>query len=225
MKAYGGISKESQGGYKFMHVVFYLLAVAPLIIFAIAWNILPQAVPAHFNSSGQIDRMGKKLELIILPLLTFIYALIFAYIGKKRGWARQDRPANMGMLLISLIVFDLMCIWSIATGFGWASGFSTNFKDVGLIGIIIGLVFVTLGLLMPWISPNAYIEIRLPGYDDQPSWGLLQRFGGKVCVIGGLALIVLSSFWLTGHTAAISIFLVSGAMVISIMVYAKTLRS
>ncbi|MGN7479773.1 DUF1648 domain-containing protein [Solibacillus silvestris] len=50
-----------------MDIGGYIALAAMLSILAVNWGDLPNKVPAHFDGSGNVDRFGSKLELLILP--------------------------------------------------------------------------------------------------------------------------------------------------------------
>ncbi|MDN4493411.1 DUF1648 domain-containing protein [Ureibacillus aquaedulcis] len=62
---------------KIMDGIGILFFGAAIIFLMLNWNAIPGQVPAHFNGAGEVDRLGSKYELIILPIIgLFIYALM-----------------------------------------------------------------------------------------------------------------------------------------------------
>ena len=45
-------------------LIVYLASIVSLIF---VWNKLPDQVPGHYNAQGEVDRMGSKFELLLLP--------------------------------------------------------------------------------------------------------------------------------------------------------------
>ena len=59
---------------------YWLNRYITLIFFLIyVWNKLPDQVPGHYNAQGEVDRMGSKFELLLLPgiglFMTYPYAI------------------------------------------------------------------------------------------------------------------------------------------------------
>lgn len=59
------------------------IVLLPFLYLAYIWNQLPEKVPVHWNSLGEIDRYGEKIELLLIPLmLPFLVYLIFLIVPK-----------------------------------------------------------------------------------------------------------------------------------------------
>jgi len=63
---------------KTKEIIILLIALIPIIILGIIWNELPNQVPMHWNSKGNIDRIGGKSELlfVITGIPMFLYLLL-----------------------------------------------------------------------------------------------------------------------------------------------------
>ncbi|RUL56899.1 DUF1648 domain-containing protein [Lysinibacillus antri] len=60
-----------------MGLGIFLLAILFLIV---NWGNIPEEVPGHFNATGEVDRWGSKVEVIILPIIgTFLFMLMSAF--------------------------------------------------------------------------------------------------------------------------------------------------
>ncbi len=49
-----------------------VMLVGVVIYLATNWSHIPDKIPAHYNSRGEIDRWGNKIELLILPAIGWI---------------------------------------------------------------------------------------------------------------------------------------------------------
>lgn len=60
-----------------------LIATAlPFLLIALNWADLPERVPMHFNSAGEVDGWGSRLSIFLLPGIlggTTLFILILAY--------------------------------------------------------------------------------------------------------------------------------------------------
>lgn len=61
---------------KLLNRLCSILTFLPLIVSALLLPLMPRQIPAHYNLSGQIDRWGSPLELLLLPLLTLAAGLL-----------------------------------------------------------------------------------------------------------------------------------------------------
>jgi uncharacterized membrane protein len=67
--------------YTKFQIVLELAAIAILagmyVYLLLRWSSLPDKIPGHYNFAGEIDRWGKKGELIFIPVIsTFLYGLL-----------------------------------------------------------------------------------------------------------------------------------------------------
>ncbi len=73
--------------HKIIYTLSILLMVGTFIYLLIAWNQLPDKIPGHFNSAGEIDRWGSKYELFITPVISvFIFLGITLLEKHPEGW-------------------------------------------------------------------------------------------------------------------------------------------
>lgn len=56
----------------FVEVVCLILLIGVLIYLFLNWSSIPDKIPGHYNSMGEIDRMGSKGELLILPIVGWL---------------------------------------------------------------------------------------------------------------------------------------------------------
>ncbi|MBM7607185.1 putative membrane protein [Lysinibacillus composti] len=55
-------------------ISLFLVAIFYIIIM---WGNIPNEVPGHFNSKGEVDRWGTKFEILILPVIgAFLFVLL-----------------------------------------------------------------------------------------------------------------------------------------------------
>ena len=60
-----------------MEVLCLVLLVGVTIYLGINWSSLPNKIPAHYDFAGNIDRWGKKGELLIVPIMSWVlYVMI-----------------------------------------------------------------------------------------------------------------------------------------------------
>src|SRR5699024_8574464 len=53
----------------FFDGITIILLLLCIIYLTVAWESLPSEVPAHYNAAGEVDRWGKKWEMIIIPVI------------------------------------------------------------------------------------------------------------------------------------------------------------
>jgi len=48
-------------------IIGLIVYLASIFFLIFVWNKLPDQVPGHYNAQGEVDRMGSKFELLLLP--------------------------------------------------------------------------------------------------------------------------------------------------------------
>lgn len=169
----------------------------PLAIIAVAFAAsaavypnLPQRIPTHWNSSGEVDRwMGRPWGAFLLPLILVAQLGLFNVLPlvDPRGANYTKFKGTYDTLIITLMIFMLgvhLLILAAALGVGIPI---TRIVPAGM-----GILFIVLGNLMPRMRPNWFVGIKTPWtLSSDRVWDRTHRFGGRLFVVVG-ALIVLS---------------------------------
>ena len=181
-------------------VLCLMLALSPAIALAANWSALPDVIPAHW-SAGEIDRWGSKMEMVVVPAVSFVLggALLF---GARRAHADDEVDFLNGTLSERTV----MVVSSIATsliGLGSVIGWITGALDAGsaageaaaLSWQVLGVpaIFLVAGILM------ALRSLNMP--EDDPLLGEqyhAQRIAGASMVVAGTLMAVLSALVLPG---------------------------
>ena len=59
----------------FVEVVCLVLLVGVVLYLVVNWNTIPDKIPGHYNAAGEIDRVGDKAELVMLPIVGWLMYL------------------------------------------------------------------------------------------------------------------------------------------------------
>lgn len=71
---------------KAFDIITSVLFIGWIVYLIYIWGQLPAQVPAHFNGAGEVDRLGSKWELIVLPLIAIIMTPFLAFLEKHPEW-------------------------------------------------------------------------------------------------------------------------------------------
>lgn len=155
---------------------------------ALLWPSAPDTLPVHFDLSGNVDRMGGKLEgLFALPTVALGVYLLMRFLPRLDP-ARANYPSFSGTyatirftVLIMLAVVDLAVLLPLA---------GVEVDRAAAIRLIFGGFFMALGAFMGKIRPNWVVGIRTPWtLASKESWVKTHRMGGWMFILTGLALI------------------------------------
>lgn len=87
--------------HKLVNVVCLLLIGGTIAYLALAWSALPDLLPGHYNAAGEVDRMGSKIELILLPILNTIFFLGIGVIERRPSkWNTSVTVTNKNRAVI-----------------------------------------------------------------------------------------------------------------------------
>ena len=64
------------------YLISAFLLLATCIWLAVKWKELPELVPMHYNFQGEIDRYGKKSELLIVPIFGWVLVLLLGVVSR-----------------------------------------------------------------------------------------------------------------------------------------------
>ena len=161
----------------------------------LALFFLPETIPAHFGPGG-VDRLGSKYELLGLPVLATLAALLTFF---------KDPALRLAAALAVWIFVSAqgLVLALVFTYLGAAPQPLTPeeaklgelvLKGVALIG---GLVIATLGFVL-WKrppKPNPYYGLRIwETLEDPEVWYPANRFAGAAMVAAGLAAAIAALF-------------------------------
>ncbi|WP_431472701.1 SdpI family protein [Nonlabens sp. SCSIO 43208] len=176
----------------FIEYLIITLNLIPFLYLGFIYSELPEEVAMHFNSSGQVDRMGSKQELWILPiLLCGVMYFLFKYLpqldpknNNSRIWPGLRLGLTVFMSTISIIIIY-------ACSHTDSSTFSKELPRLIFAGV--GLLFVLLGLYMRHIKPNYFIGIRTPWtLENNDVWKKTHYYGGYWFLIAGIVMVISS---------------------------------
>jgi len=186
------------------------IVAIPFIYLVYIWSSLPEKVPMHWNIKGEIDRMGSKEELILipllLPLLVYIIFLFVPMIDPKKQIQKMGKKYD-NLKLILVLFMSIIALFILYTAK------EASFSNPNYIFILMGGLFIVLGNFFKTIKPNYFIGIKTPWtLENEDIWKNTHLLGGKMWFIGGL-LIVITSLLLTNKVAFV--FFISITLIIT----------
>ncbi|SHJ69924.1 DUF1648 domain-containing protein [Parasporobacterium paucivorans] len=65
----------------FAEIVCLVLLIGVWIYLFLNWSTIPDEISGHYNAAGEIDRIGRKGELLVLPIISWLMYLGMTAIG------------------------------------------------------------------------------------------------------------------------------------------------
>lgn len=206
--------------------VILILTMIPFIYLGIIYTDLPESLPMHWNAQGEVNRMGSKQELWLIPtVLCGLMYVLFKYIpmldpkgqikkmGNKYAYLRVAMTVFMTVLAIGIIYIS--------------STYETGDKNSSAwVFIVVGLLFIVLGNYMPSMKPNYFVGIRTPWtLENETVWRKTHRLGARLFIISGLIIILaallLAPEWAVYATIGTAIAMVAWTMIYSYSLFKK----
>lgn len=199
--------------FKTANLISFLLVLAAFAIAVWFYPRLPDPVPSHWNSAGQIDGyMAKPWGVFILPLTMTGIWIVLAVLPRisPKGY-RLDTFQNIYGLIQITFIAALLVITSIALTAATNRHVAINM----IIPIVIGLLFVILGNYMDKLRKNFFIGIRTPWtLASDEVWVRTHRLGGWLFVAGGLAIVITAVLAPSAYMPIIMIVIIAVAALV-----------
>ncbi|QIL46217.1 DUF1648 domain-containing protein [Vagococcus coleopterorum] len=149
------------------------------------YNRLPERVATHFDTNNTVNGTMSKPIFLLLPLFLVLLEIFLLWVEQKKG--TQDKK------IISLTAWIIPAISLWATGASIQYSVYNEANILNTMPLLLGLIFIIMGNYMPKASQNRTFGIRIPStLNNADNWYHTHRLAGKVWVIAGLFLIVMT---------------------------------
>jgi uncharacterized membrane protein len=174
---------------RWLTVCQWLIVAAMFAAAALVWQITPDSIPVHFGLNGEPNRYGGKVEgLLALPLVALGVLLLLKFV--PRIDPLQERHAEFATaynVVILAIVAFLALVYAVIL----AAIFNVGMNITAALSILVGLLFVVIGVVIDRVSPNWFVGIRTPWtLSSERAWVATHHAGRPVFVGMGVALVL-----------------------------------
>lgn len=59
-----------------IEILCLMLLIGVMVYLFLEWKDIPDLIPGHYNAMGEVDRMGNKGELLVLPIIGWIMYIV-----------------------------------------------------------------------------------------------------------------------------------------------------
>lgn len=220
---------------KWMDTVLWVLTAATFLITAVAVQFMADKVPMHYNASGEIDRYGSRYENYIFPVMILIFNIFWvvfiSFFRKKALKAEQEKERKEAQSSITVlgyaavgttIMFLIMQCVFLMMAVSASEGQQRAEFDINIIcNSMLAFLMVFLGNILPKTKRNSVVGVRTVwSMDNDTTWELSNRFGGKAMIVSGL-LILIESFIIKGFASTMVELAIIIAMGVAMMVYSS----
>lgn len=187
--------------------ILLVLNVAITVAFLV---VLPDQVPRHFGASGEVNRIGSKMENLIFPAIAFIFGLLFTLLAKygEESNRLSLSKVNVGMQVVFILAGLFIYLNQLSYNGTADASSSPSFDMSQVSALIMGVTLIVMGNFMPKSTRNGLFGIRMPWTQkSDEAWARAHRLGGYVSIAAGV-LMVLAGILLTGSAAFSTVTLV-----------------
>ena len=195
---------------KNMKRIMWIAAFIPVIVTSIVLQFLPDVIPMHYDTKGNIDRWGSKSESFVLPIIILVVTLfwhILIYFFEKKSEkadtekAQMEARNNVKVLyivgIVEALMFGVMQYFSLYSAYIQVSTESNKTSvDMAKVSCILcGLMIVVLGNYMTKTKINSTVGLRTVwSMHNDNTWRKSNRFAAIAFIIAGLLTIITTVF-------------------------------
>lgn len=192
-----------------------LIVVAVIVSIAV-YPQLPDRVPTHWNTAGEVNGWSSRfwgawMLPLVMATVWFIMRAI-PHIDPRK--ANYEKFAGMYDWLVILVIAFMLVMHVVIIMSAMGSQVPIHAVVMPSVGIFIAII----GLLLPKVHPNWFVGIRTPWtLTSDLSWERTHKIGGVLFVILGLLMVATT---ILDPTTAIWILIIAGvAITLFLFVY------
>jgi len=160
-----------------------------LAVTILAYPGLPDQIPSHWNSAGEVDGyLPKFWGVLVIPVVMIAFTALFALIPRIDPLRANYQKFQMyyeGFILVFAVFLLLIQLQILLWGLGYP--ISPNL----LLPLIMGALFIYLGFLIEHAEPNWFVGIRTPWtMSSERVWKKTHTLGGTLFKIAGILTMV-----------------------------------
>lgn len=167
-----------------------IIILLPIVIGMILWNKLPDKLPTHWNSAGEIDGWSSK-AFAVFGLPGFLFAVHWVCVLASSA---DPKKQNIEGKVLNIVLWICPIISVLGAVLMYGAALGMEFRVEKIIPLLVGVVFIVIGNYLPKCKQSYTMGIKLPWtLNDEENWNRTHRLGGKLWVACGVV-IILSMF-------------------------------
>ena len=199
-------------------IITSIIILLPILAGVALWNQLPDSVPIHWNTAGEVDGWAPK-AMAVLGLPAFLLAIHWlGIVATFSDPKKQNHPQKI-LPLVFWIVPVLSLVLMAVTYF---SAMGQEIRVETIVYLSLGLLFVFIGNYLPKCKQNYTIGIKIPWtLHSEENWNRTHRLAGYIWVAGGFVRMIAGIFGVAWIVLAGAIIMALVPVVYSFILYRK----
>lgn len=198
----------------------FILCLLPLLVTALVYNMIPDTIPMHYDSKGNVDRYGGKVEILLISLfLTIVLLVIYYFVIIKKHNQSNNYEFTLFTCLGIAFYIVLFLFENIQVKF--ISGYM--YRNAL---IILGLFFLSIGVSITKLKRNIWIGLRTSkSLKSDESWEKSQKLARVIFCLLGLIGIVLGLIFNNAQSLNIYVITIIGFSIVLIILSNVLIRN
>jgi len=166
-----------------------LFLAIPLIAAILIYPYMPDMVPTHWNTQGEVDRYSsKEFGTFFLPVLNiglYILFLVLPHLDPKRANYEKFFGSYRLIRYATHVFFLFMFAITVLVSLGYS-------VDIGLwVAAGVAVLFIIMGNIMGRVRHNYFVGFRYPWtLANEEVWRKTHQIGSKAMVLGGIIALI-----------------------------------
>ena len=195
-----------------------LMLLVPIAMGLILWNKLPDQIPTHWNTAGEVDGWSSKpFAVFFLPglLLAIQWLCVLATAADPK---KQNHPGKV----LHLVFWFVPILGIILSTLTYLAALGKEIRTEVIMPIFLGLVFTIIGNYLPKCKQNYTIGIKIPWtLNNEENWSKTHRFAGWIWTIGGIVMMLSAFFGTVWILAGVGLIMVLAPVIYSYILHRK----
>lgn len=138
---------------RFVRTVLLVFAALPSMVFVYCLPYLPDAVPMHYGVAGNVDRLGGKWEILLLPAVNLMMAFMWIFLEyasirrHKKRTEDLERSAK-GFLAAGVVLqicYGVVNYCFLYRAFAYRGGDPPEISMVVILQMLVGVAAILIG--------------------------------------------------------------------------------
>lgn len=173
--------------YKKTVLLSILVALLPMAFGILLWNRLPEEIVTHWGMNGEANGWSSRGFVVFgLPCsMALVQAVVIAVT------LNDPKRRNIQKKLL-LVMFWLVPVLSVVVcGVIYMTALGIGINVMGVVSMVVGVLFIALGICMPGLKQNYTVGIKLPWtLHSEDNWNRTHRVGGKSMIAAGILIMI-----------------------------------
>ena len=173
-----------------------LLILLPALAGIVLWDQLPEQIPTHWNTSGEVDRWSSKAFAIFGLSGILLAAQWLCTLGTRADPKKDNHPQK----ILHLVLWIIPVISNLLYAITYAVALGKEVRIDVIMPVFMGLLFAIIGNYLPKCKQNYTIGIKIPWtLNSEENWNRTHRFAGRLWVVCGIVIMLtgfFGGFWI-----------------------------